>query len=106
MGMSHYRPNESVVGVNLMLVLNRSLLNKEYNLINVLQALVTTISACSLHVFFFSKITQKYFTVLASCVFPLILMRKPRVGANIKHNTSPINASIVEFYCCEKMLFA
>jgi hypothetical protein len=33
-----------------MLLLNRPLLNKEYNLINVLKALVATVSMCSLHV--------------------------------------------------------
>jgi hypothetical protein len=47
--------------VNLLLVFNQSLLNKEYNLINVLQAFVATVSMCSLHVILLSKITPKYF---------------------------------------------
>jgi hypothetical protein len=42
-------------------VLNRSLLNKEYNLINVLSVLVATIYMCNLHVGLFSKITPRYF---------------------------------------------
>jgi hypothetical protein len=49
--------------VNLMLVLNRSLLNKECNLINVLTAIVATVSMCSLHVIFLSKFTSRYFTL-------------------------------------------
>jgi hypothetical protein len=46
-----------------MLVLNHSLLNKECNLINLLKALVATVSMCSLHVIFLSKITQIFYTV-------------------------------------------
>jgi hypothetical protein len=42
-----------------MLMLNHSHLNKEYNLINVLKALVATISMCSLLVIFLSKITPR-----------------------------------------------
>jgi hypothetical protein len=36
--------------VNLMLVLNHSLLNRKCNLINALKALITTVSKCSLRV--------------------------------------------------------
>jgi hypothetical protein len=43
-----------------MLMLNRSLLNREYVLINVLKALASIISMCSLHVIFLSKITPRY----------------------------------------------
>jgi hypothetical protein len=39
-----------------MLVLNRSLLNKEYNVMNVLKALASAISMCNLHVILLSKI--------------------------------------------------
>jgi hypothetical protein len=46
--------------VNLMLALNRSLLNREYTLIYVLKALASTISMCNLHVIFLSKITPRY----------------------------------------------
>jgi hypothetical protein len=38
--------------VSLMLVLNRTLLNREYMLINVLKALASIISICNLHVTF------------------------------------------------------
>jgi hypothetical protein len=48
--------------VRLMLVLNLSLLNREYILINVLKALASIISMCNLHVTFLSKITLRYFT--------------------------------------------
>jgi hypothetical protein len=47
-----------------MLVLNCSLLNSEYILINVLKALASIISMCNLHVTVLSKITPKYFTLL------------------------------------------
>jgi hypothetical protein len=43
---------------SLTLMLNRSLLNREFNLINVLKALVTTVSMCSLLEIFLSKIHQ------------------------------------------------
>jgi hypothetical protein len=45
-----------------MLVLDRSLLNRGYILINVLKALASIVSMCSLHTIFLSKITQRYFT--------------------------------------------
>jgi hypothetical protein len=47
-----------------MFLLNRSLLNKEYNVINVLKALVGTVSMCSLHVIFLSKITIRSLRVI------------------------------------------
>jgi hypothetical protein len=43
-----------------MLALNRSLLNKEYTLINVLKALSSIICICNLHVFLISKMTPRY----------------------------------------------
>jgi hypothetical protein len=42
-----------------MTVVNRSLLNKKYALTNVLKALASIISTCSLHVIPLSEITQK-----------------------------------------------
>jgi hypothetical protein len=45
-----------------MLALKRSLFNGEYILINVLKALASVISMCSLHVTLLSKITLRYFT--------------------------------------------
>jgi hypothetical protein len=43
-----------------MLALNRSLLNREYILMNVLKALASIISMCNLHVILLSKITPRY----------------------------------------------
>jgi hypothetical protein len=55
--------------VNLMLVLNRSLLKKEYILINVLKVLASIISLCNLHATFLSKITSRYFTLFTNGMF-------------------------------------
>jgi hypothetical protein len=44
--------------VSLMLVFNRSRLNREYILINVLKALASIISMCNFHVIFLSKLHQ------------------------------------------------
>jgi hypothetical protein len=52
-----------------MLVLNRSLLNREYVLINVLKALASIISICNLHVTFLSKITPRYFMLFTNGIF-------------------------------------
>jgi hypothetical protein len=52
-----------------MLVLNRSVLNREYILINVLKALASIISTCNLHVTFLSKITPRYFTLFTNGMF-------------------------------------
>jgi hypothetical protein len=49
-----------------MLVLNRSHLNNEYILINVLKALASIISICNLHASFLSKITLRYFTLFTN----------------------------------------
>jgi hypothetical protein len=55
-----------------MLVLNRSLLNKDYILKKkqtFLKALASIKSVCNLHVTFLSKITPKYFTLFTNAVF-------------------------------------
>jgi hypothetical protein len=57
----HDTPNECFVDGQL--VLNHSLLEKEYILINVLKALASIISICNLHVTFLSTITPRYFTL-------------------------------------------
>jgi hypothetical protein len=49
-----------------MLVINRSLLNRKYILINVLKALASIISMCNLHLTFLSKITLRYFTLFTN----------------------------------------
>jgi hypothetical protein len=50
--------------VNLLLALDRSLLNREYILINILKALAAIISMCNLHVNFLLMITPRYVTVV------------------------------------------
>jgi hypothetical protein len=52
-----------------MLVLNRSLLNREYILINVLKFLALIISMCNRHVTFLSKIASRYFALLTNGIF-------------------------------------
>jgi hypothetical protein len=52
-----------------MLARNRSLLNREYALINVLKTLASIISICDLYVIFLSKITPRYFTVFTNGMF-------------------------------------
>jgi hypothetical protein len=48
---------------------NRSLLNREYNLINVLKASASIISMCNLHVTFLSKITPRYIALFTNGIF-------------------------------------
>jgi hypothetical protein len=52
-----------------MLALNRSLLNREYILMNVLKALASIISMYNLHVILLSKITPRYFTLFTNGIF-------------------------------------
>jgi hypothetical protein len=52
-----------------MLALNRSLLNREEIIINVLKALASIISTCSFHVILLSKITPRYFTLFTNGMF-------------------------------------
>jgi hypothetical protein len=52
-----------------MLMLNHSLLNREYVLINALKALASIIFMCSLHVIFLSNITPRYFTLFTKGIF-------------------------------------
>jgi predicted metalloprotease with PDZ domain len=64
--------------VNLMLVLNRLLLNKGYILMNVLKALASIVSVCKLRTIFSSKITPRYFTLFTNGIsrpFNLILYK-------------------------------
>jgi hypothetical protein len=49
-----------------MLVFNRSLLDMEYILINVLKALASIISMCNLHVTFLPNIIPRYFTLFTN----------------------------------------
>jgi uncharacterized membrane protein (DUF2068 family) len=52
-----------------MLAFNVSLMNKEYNLINVLKALASIISMFNLDVTFLSKITPRYFTLFSNVIY-------------------------------------
>jgi hypothetical protein len=52
-----------------MFVLNRLLPNREYNLLNVLKALVSALSTRSLHTILLSKITSRYFTPFPKGMF-------------------------------------
>jgi hypothetical protein len=52
--------------VNLKIALNRSLLNGEHALLNVLKALASIISICNLLVTFLSKITPRYFALFTN----------------------------------------
>jgi hypothetical protein len=49
-----------------MVVLDRSLLNRGYILMNVLKALASIVSMCSLHVIFLSKIIPRYFRLFTN----------------------------------------
>jgi hypothetical protein len=60
-----------------MLVLNRSLMNRGYILMNVLKALTSIVSMCSLHVMFLSKMTPRYFTLFTNGIsHPFNVRRK------------------------------
>jgi hypothetical protein len=72
--------------VSLMLVLNRSLLNREYILVNVLKALASIISTCNLHVTFLSKITSRYFTLFTNWIFRPFNVRWDSGGRQLREN--------------------
>jgi hypothetical protein len=63
-----------------MLVLNLSLLNRAYTLINVLKSLVLIISLCGLHVIFLLNITPRYFTLFTNGVFHPFSVRRDSDG--------------------------
>jgi hypothetical protein len=63
-----------------MLTLNRSLLNREYNLMNVQKALASIVSMCNCHVILLSKITPRYFTLLANGMFRLFNKKRELGG--------------------------
>jgi hypothetical protein len=57
-----------------------SLLNKEFTLMNVLKALASIVSICSLHVILLSKITPRYFTLLTNGKFRPFNVRRESGG--------------------------
>jgi hypothetical protein len=66
-----------------MLTLNCLLLNKEYNLMNVLKALASIVSMCNLHIILLSKITPRYFTLFTEGMFlPFNVRREESVQSN------------------------
>jgi hypothetical protein len=68
----------------LMLVLNHSLLHREYILINVLKALASIISMCNLHVTLMSKITLRYFTLFTNGIFRPFSVRWDSGGRRLR----------------------
>jgi hypothetical protein len=63
-----------------MLIVNRSLLNGEYDLMNVLKALTSIVSICNLHVILLSKITPRYFTLFTNGMFRPFNVRRESGG--------------------------
>jgi hypothetical protein len=63
-----------------MLTLNLSLVNREYNLMNVLKALASIVSMCNLHVILLSKITPRYFTLFTNEMFRPFNVRRESGG--------------------------
>jgi hypothetical protein len=63
-----------------MSALNRSLLNREYDLMNVRKALASIVSMSNLNIIFLSKITQRYFTLFTNGMFRPFNVRKESGG--------------------------
>jgi hypothetical protein len=63
-----------------MLALSHSLLNMEYNLMNVLKALASIISICNLRIILLSKITPRYFTLFTNGMFRPFNVRRELGG--------------------------
>jgi hypothetical protein len=87
--------------VILMLVLNRSLLNREYILVNVLKALASIIYMCNFHVAFLSKITLRYFTLFASGMFRPFSVRWDSGSRLLWENYTPwVSSSLIFIFQC------
>jgi hypothetical protein len=63
-----------------MLAFNCSLLNREYDLMNVLKALASIFSVCNLHVILLSKVTPKYLTLFTNGMFRPFNVRRESGG--------------------------
>jgi hypothetical protein len=70
-----------------MSAFNRSLLNKEYILMNVLKALASIISMCNLHVTLLSKITPRYFKQFTNGIFRPFKVRGESGGLLVQFNS-------------------
>jgi hypothetical protein len=66
--------------VNLMLALNRSRLNRENILMNVLKALASIICMCNFHVILLSNNTPRYFTLFTNGIFRPFNVRRESGG--------------------------
>jgi hypothetical protein len=80
-----------------MLALNRSLLSKEYTLMNVLKALVLIIFMCTLHVILLWKITLRYFTWLTKGMFCPFNVRWDPATSTMRQ-IDGLNLIIIDFY--------
>jgi hypothetical protein len=67
-----------------MLALNRSLLNREYTLINVLKVLASIISMFNLHLIFLSKIAPKYITLFRKGMISPFSVRQDSGGPRLR----------------------
>jgi hypothetical protein len=73
-----------------MLLLNRSLLNREYILINVLKALASIIFICNIHVtFFFQTLHRDILRYLQMEYFVHLMRGETRAVDNYESSTSP-----------------
>jgi hypothetical protein len=70
--------------VNVMLEFNRSLLNREYTLMNVLKALASIIFMCNLKVTLLSKLTRRYFAICKSGIFRPFNVRQDSGGRRLR----------------------
>jgi hypothetical protein len=78
-----------------MVALKRSLLNREYILINVLKTLSSIISMCSFYVILLPKITSRYFTWLTKGIFrPL---NEPQ-GPKAMRKVDGLSLIFIDFY--------
>jgi hypothetical protein len=75
-----------------MLVPNRLLLNREYNVINVLEALVSTVSMCSLHAIVMEDYIR-YFTVFTKGILRPFNVRRDSIGLSLMYTCRAYNIS-------------
>jgi hypothetical protein len=69
-----------------MLSLNRSFLNREHTLVNVLKALDSIIALCNLHITLLSKITPRYFALFTNEMVRPFTVRWVSGGRRLREN--------------------
>jgi hypothetical protein len=79
-----------------MLALNRSLLNREYILMNVLKALASIICMCNLHVILLSNNTPSHFTLFKNGIFRPFNVRRESGG--LFRRVRPVSQSQSQSY--------